>query len=150
MSASATTTRWTRKQLAGHGRADTAGTAGDQDRARGRHPLAQRDRANPRVRILAVDLLGPVSREPGRSTSLLTVRSLQARGYHSAVLVIVDVGLGNVASVRNMLDRLGHAAELRSSPSGLDANDRYILPGIGSYDEGVQRLRDFGWFDHLQ
>jgi imidazole glycerol-phosphate synthase subunit HisH len=66
------------------------------------------------------------------------------------VLVIVDVGLGNVASVRNMLDRLGHPGELRSSPSGLDANDRYILPGIGSFDEGVHRLRDSGWFDHLR
>jgi glutamine amidotransferase len=66
------------------------------------------------------------------------------------VLVIVNVGLGNVASVRNMLDRLGHLAELRSSPSGLDENDRYILPGIGSFDEGVQRLGDSGWFDHLQ
>ena len=65
------------------------------------------------------------------------------------VLVIVDVGLGNVASVRNMLDRLGHQAELRSSPRGLAEVDRYILPGVGSYDEGVRRLRESGWFEHL-
>lgn len=66
------------------------------------------------------------------------------------VLAIVDVGLGNVASVRNMLDRLGFQAELRSTPQGLTEADRYILPGVGSYDEGVRRLRDSDWFEHLQ
>lgn len=66
------------------------------------------------------------------------------------MLVIVDVGLGNVASVGSMLDRLGHAAELRASPEGLDADDRYILPGVGSYDEGIRRLRVTGWYDHLR
>lgn len=61
----------------------------------------------------------------------------------------MDVGLGNVASVRNMLDRLGHPAELRSGPEGLSASDRYVLPGVGAYDEGVRRLQASGWFDHL-
>lgn len=65
------------------------------------------------------------------------------------MLAIVDVGLGNVASVRNMLDRLGNDAELRRSPEGLAESDRYILPGVGAYDEGVRRLQDTGWFDHL-
>lgn len=31
-------------------------------------------------------------------------------GYCRSVLTIVNVGLGNVASVRNMLDRLGYKA----------------------------------------
>ncbi len=62
----------------------------------------------------------------------------------------MDVGLGNVASVRNMLDRLGCAAQLQATPTGLGADDRYILPGVGTYDEGVRRLRESGWFDHLQ
>lgn len=66
------------------------------------------------------------------------------------MLTIVDVGLGNVASVRNMLDRLGHQAELRPSPEGLSETDRYILPGVGAYDEGVRRLRASGWFAHLR
>lgn len=66
------------------------------------------------------------------------------------MLAIVDVGLGNVASVRNMLDRLGYAADFRASPDGLSAADRYILPGVGAYDEGIRRLRNTGWFDHLR
>jgi len=66
------------------------------------------------------------------------------------MISIVDVGLGNVASVCNMLDRLGHKAELRPSPEGLSETDRYILPGVGAYDEGVRRLRVSGWYDHLR
>lgn len=66
------------------------------------------------------------------------------------MLAIVDVGLGNVASVRNMLERLGHSAELRRTPDGVGDIDRYILPGVGAYDEGVRRLQDAGWYDHLR
>lgn len=66
------------------------------------------------------------------------------------MIAIVDVGLGNVLSVRNMLDRLGYEAELRQTPDGLDATDRYILPGVGAYDEGVRRLRDRGWYEQLR
>lgn len=66
------------------------------------------------------------------------------------MIAIVDVGLGNVASVRNMIDRLGHSADLRSSPEGLSETDRYILPGVGAYDEGIRRLLASGWYDHLR
>lgn len=65
------------------------------------------------------------------------------------MLVIVDAGLGNVASVRNLVLRLGGQAELRADPSCLGADDRYVLPGVGAYDEGIRRLQETGWFDHL-
>jgi len=63
---------------------------------------------------------------------------------------IVDVGLGNVASVRNMFERLGISAELRQSPEGLSEVDRYVLPGVGAFDEGVIRLQVSGWYDYLK
>jgi glutamine amidotransferase len=66
------------------------------------------------------------------------------------MLTVVDVGLGNVASIQNMLLRLGQSATLRATPDGLTGTDKYILPGVGAYDEGVRRLRQSGWYDHLQ
>lgn len=63
---------------------------------------------------------------------------------------IVDVGLGNVTSVRNMFERLGIPAELKQSPEGLSEMNRYVLPGIGAFDEGVNRLQLSGWYDHLK
>ena len=49
-----------------------------------------------------------------------------------------------------MIQRLGHDAELRGTPDDLTYDDRYILPGVGAFDEGVRRLQTSGWFDHLQ
>jgi glutamine amidotransferase len=66
------------------------------------------------------------------------------------VIAIANVGLGNAVSVLNMLDRLGYRAELRETSEGLAESDRYILPGVGAFDEGVRRLRESGWYDHLR
>lgn len=49
-----------------------------------------------------------------------------------------------------MFDRLGYCAELRETPDGLGDSDRYVLPGVGAFDEGVRRLRESGWYDHVQ
>lgn len=66
------------------------------------------------------------------------------------MIAIVDIGLGNAASVHNMLDRLGHEARLMSSPPDIRDTTRYILPGVGAFDEGVDRLRKSGWFGYLK
>ena len=63
--------------------------------------------------------------------------------------MIVDLGLGNVASVKNMFQYLGIEAEIRTNPTSLSELDRYVLPGVGSFDEGVKRLHKNGWFEHL-
>lgn len=49
-----------------------------------------------------------------------------------------------------MFDRLGFPAEFRETTDGLVDSDRYVLPGVGSYDEGVKRLRKSGWYDYLR
>ncbi len=66
------------------------------------------------------------------------------------MIVIVDVGLGNVASVKNMLDHLGLHSKFCASPDQLAEHDRYVLPGVGAFDEGVRRLRKSGWYEHLK
>lgn len=66
------------------------------------------------------------------------------------MILIADIGLGNVGSVRNMFDRIGFTTEVRRSPSDTTVDDRYILPGVGSFDEGVRRLHETSWFEHLQ
>ena len=66
------------------------------------------------------------------------------------MVVIVDAGLGNVASVLNMLKYLGVPARLLGTPEGTTPADRFILPGVGAFDEGVHRLQDSGWYEHLK
>lgn len=60
------------------------------------------------------------------------------------VVSIVAYGLGNLGSVVNMLKRAGAEARLVSTADEVLASDRVLLPGIGAFDEGMNRLRDQG------
>lgn len=57
---------------------------------------------------------------------------------------IIDYGMGNVGSIRNMLRKLGHDSAIMSDPRELVAADKLILPGVGAFDNGMRRLQDTG------
>jgi glutamine amidotransferase len=61
------------------------------------------------------------------------------------MIAIIDYGMGNPASIKNMLGRLGHRAEMTRTPADADGADRIILPGVGAFDEGMTRLGELGW-----
>lgn len=63
------------------------------------------------------------------------------------MLAIVDSGGANIASVRFALERLGVASELTVDPAIIRAAERVILPGVGSAQEGMKRLRVKGLVD---
>ena len=61
------------------------------------------------------------------------------------MIAIVDYGMGNVASVANMLKRIGaNETVLSRDPEVLLRADKLILPGVGAFDKGMQNLEDFG------
>ena len=61
------------------------------------------------------------------------------------MIAIVDYGMGNVASVANMLKRIGATAPvLTRDPETLAKAERIILPGVGAFDKGMRNLSDFG------
>jgi len=63
---------------------------------------------------------------------------------------VIDLKIGNVASVCNMLRHLGFEARSVTDPS-LSANPNWIiLPGVGAFDHGRKRLRDSGFDGFLQ
>ena len=64
-------------------------------------------------------------------------------------IVVVDYGLGNPASVRNMLRKSGHHAEVASDPATIRTASRLIIPGVGAFDHGMQNLMDRGLVDVL-
>ncbi|MBA4136862.1 MAG: imidazole glycerol phosphate synthase subunit HisH [Opitutus sp.] len=57
------------------------------------------------------------------------------------MLAIVDSGGANIASVRFALERLGVRSALTADPAVIRAAERVILPGVGSAQEGMKRLR---------
>ena len=57
---------------------------------------------------------------------------------------IVDYGTGNLRSVQKAFEFLGERAEISSETSALDTCDRLILPGVGSFGQGMAALRARG------
>lgn len=65
----------------------------------------------------------------------------------TAPISIVDYGVGNIASVQNMLKKLGHDAELTGDPERIAAAPKVILPGVGAFDRAAGILRETGLRD---
>tara|TARA_R110000803_G_scaffold210230_1_gene281521 strand:- start:1921 stop:2520 length:600 start_codon:yes stop_codon:yes gene_type:complete len=63
---------------------------------------------------------------------------------------IVDYGMGNVGSVESMINHLGyHKTKIVTTPEELKEVDKIILPGVGTFDNGMKNLKDSGLFDEL-
>lgn len=65
----------------------------------------------------------------------------------SAVITIIDYGVGNVASVANMLKRAGFDSRLSGDPDVVAASEKLILPGVGAFDYAAGILRASGLKD---
>lgn len=62
---------------------------------------------------------------------------------------IVDLELGNIGSVANMLKHIGEPAEIVCDPKCLLEADRVVLPGVGSFDTCMKRIDTGGWRELL-
>ena len=62
--------------------------------------------------------------------------------HRRAGTLIVDYGVGNVGSIRNMLYRLGVDAPISGDPELVSQAERLILPGVGAFDEGMRQLKE--------
>ena len=60
-------------------------------------------------------------------------------------ILIIDYGLGNIGSIYNAIKAIGFDVEVLRSKEDFNYNQSYsgfILPGVGSYPEGMKRLKD--------
>lgn len=57
-------------------------------------------------------------------------------------VVIVDYGLGNLASVAGALAHLGHEPVVTAEAEAIARAERVILPGVGAFGDGMARLRE--------
>ncbi len=60
------------------------------------------------------------------------------------MIVIIDYGMGNLGSIRNMLKKIGAPAEISSEPAEISRAEKLILPGVGAFDHGMRSLADRG------
>jgi glutamine amidotransferase len=69
--------------------------------------------------------------------------ALQRRSH--VTIAIVAAGLGNVKSVKRMIDYIGGEADLVETPARLKDYSHIILPGVGAFDHGMELLGQQGW-----
>ena len=65
-------------------------------------------------------------------------------------IAIINYGMGNLGSVRRSLENLGADVIVAERPIQLLDANRIILPGVGSFGEGMKKLSDEGWIESLQ
>jgi glutamine amidotransferase len=59
------------------------------------------------------------------------------------MIVIVNYGLGNLESIKNMLKKVGFESVISSNPEEIRKASKLILPGVGAFDNGMNNLHDF-------
>jgi len=65
------------------------------------------------------------------------------------MIVIVDYGLGNLGSIKNMFKKIGFEAIISSDLEVIKNASKLILPGVGSFDQGMKNLEEGGFISVL-
>ena len=66
------------------------------------------------------------------------------------MISVIDYGVANLGSIKNMLGRIGVEAILASSPGQVVDSDKIILPGVGSFQHGMAELNKRGLIEPLR
>ena len=65
------------------------------------------------------------------------------------MVTIVDYGMGNLASIKNMLKKIGTGAEITSDSEVLKKATKIILPGVGAFDNAMDNIKNRGLLEVL-
>ena len=57
------------------------------------------------------------------------------------MITIIDLNIGNIGSVVNMIKHVGGNCKVSSDPAEIKAATKLILPGVGSFDKAMNQLR---------
>ncbi len=65
------------------------------------------------------------------------------------MLIIVDYGVGNLGSLMNMCKHVGIDAKVSKYAKDIDTASHLLLPGVGSFDYGMIKLKESGLIESL-
>lgn len=65
------------------------------------------------------------------------------------MISIIDCGMGNLGSVVNMLKYIGIGSKIIKTPKEILDSEKLIFPGVGSWDNGVNKILHSGMLDAL-
>lgn len=65
------------------------------------------------------------------------------------MISIVDYGMGNLGSVKNMLRYIGVKSQIVDEATELTNAQKILLPGVGSFNQAMKRISENGFLDVL-
>ncbi|MCZ2141424.1 MAG: imidazole glycerol phosphate synthase subunit HisH [Bacteroidia bacterium] len=65
------------------------------------------------------------------------------------MLTIIDYGVGNLTSIKNMLKRIGVQSIITNSRDAIEEAEKLILPGVGHFNYGMEQLHKTNFVDLL-
>lgn len=65
------------------------------------------------------------------------------------MIAIVNYGMGNLGSIKNMLRKVGVESIITSDPDTIYKASKIILPGVGAFDTGMTHLKEMELSDVL-
>ena len=66
------------------------------------------------------------------------------------MICIIDCGIGNVKSIQNMIKKVGYDSIISSDLQDISSSSFLILPGVGSFDYGINKMLDLKIYDYLK
>lgn len=60
------------------------------------------------------------------------------------MITIVDYGMGNLGSIKNMFKYIGVESIIESDPDKIKNASKILLPGVGSFDTAMQKINENG------
>ncbi|HJT21382.1 MAG TPA: imidazole glycerol phosphate synthase subunit HisH [Nitrospira sp.] len=66
------------------------------------------------------------------------------------MIAIIDYGMGNLRSVSNAFEAVGHRAVVTRDPRIIADADRVVLPGVGAFGDCMANLERYGLIDSIR
>ena len=66
------------------------------------------------------------------------------------MIVIIDLDLGNLYSIQNMLKKIGFGSIISNKLEDIKNASKLILPGIGAFDTGMKNLKKYNLINILE
>lgn len=66
------------------------------------------------------------------------------------MVTLLDYGAGNVRSVVNAIEKLGHSVRFVSQPEDILSAEKLVFPGVGAFGSMMRVLRDKGYVEPLR
>lgn len=65
------------------------------------------------------------------------------------MITIINYGLGNLGSIKNMFKHIGYDVNITNEISEIERATKIILPGVGKFDAGMQGILEHGLMEVL-